>query len=152
MKFFIEWEMFQTEVVKRIETYFMFDTPPPPKTVQFMRWCGKMWCNYAGHRWQNGAENILFAWRMTKTRIDTQYSILTDFQRQQWLHERVSVLFHLFHYLPCWGLCRKKETLDLRINGFARSSFGLPGLNECCTQSFVKSEWMVCILSFLRSM
>jgi hypothetical protein len=54
--------MFQTKVVEKIEThiscwntFFSFFPPPPPSPTSimlFMRWCGKIFQCWAGHRWQ----------------------------------------------------------------------------------------------------
>jgi len=43
--------MFQTKVVDKIKTHFMFNNFYP-KFVPSMRLCGKMWYNQTGHRWQ----------------------------------------------------------------------------------------------------
>ena len=43
-QFFLEWEIFQTKFLEKIEVHiFMFNVPPPPtQTMPFMRWCEKI--------------------------------------------------------------------------------------------------------------
>jgi hypothetical protein len=53
--FFLEWEMFETYVVEKIKTPILCSITFFPKIVAFMRKCGKILQNRAGHRWQYGA-------------------------------------------------------------------------------------------------
>jgi len=56
-EFFLEWEMFQTNVVEKMKTHFMLSippSPPPSKILPFVRYCGRILNRRTGYRLQHG--------------------------------------------------------------------------------------------------
>jgi hypothetical protein len=97
-EFFLEWEMFRTIIVEKIEMYFMF--------ITFFRKSCCVWDNvekYCRTR-QTTDDNIIrrmsFASWITKaTDTHTECVIFIAFPRQKWLRERASMLHLYVHYL-----------------------------------------------------
>jgi hypothetical protein len=89
--FFLEWEPFQTQFIEKIETHFMFSNSPPPP-----RKSSRLWANVDKYRraGQATGDNTWHAHCAldTKGYRHTLPICNTAFPRQQWLHERASVL------------------------------------------------------------
>jgi hypothetical protein len=96
--FFLEWEMFQTEVVEKHETHilcsitFFFEN-----TVYEIKWkhiveCGwppmTIWCM------------CITCCIPKATNTHTGCAILIAFPQEQWLHERASMLHYTYNTLP----------------------------------------------------
>jgi hypothetical protein len=88
---FLQWEVFQTKVVQKIKTHFVFSNFFPPETravyeimlkntvqpdrPQMTIWCMRIAC-----------------WVPKATNTHSEYVILIAFPLQQWLHKRASLL------------------------------------------------------------
>ena len=90
-QFFLEWEMFQTKVVEKIKTHFVFCN-------FFFRKSYRLWDNVEKNIVQRGRPQTTM-WRMriacwTPKTTDThsEYVTLIAFPLQQLLHERTSML------------------------------------------------------------
>jgi hypothetical protein len=97
--FFSEWEMFQTKVVEKIKTHFMFNNFFSRKSCRVSDIVEKY-----GTARQATDDNIIrhmhIPCSITKA-ADThsEYVILIVFSRQQWLRERASMSH--FTYIAC---------------------------------------------------
>jgi len=99
--------MFETKVVEKVKTHFVFSN-------FFSRKSCRLWDNMsnvcrAGHRWQYGICALhagyirLHAHTHAHTHIHSQYAILIAFPLQQWIHERASIRYtYIISYLPVW--------------------------------------------------
>ena len=86
-QFFLEWEMFQTEVVEEIKTQFLCSIKFFPRNS-----C-RLWDNMKTWRMR-----IAF-WLTKVTNIHSEFVILIAFPLQQWLQERA--LFLRYTYEVC---------------------------------------------------
>ena len=91
---FLEWEMFQTKVVQKIKTHILCSI------TFFFRKSYCFWDNVekycrggAGHRWQYGACALHAPYLRPQTCTQNMF---TAFQRQQWSHERASMLLYTY--------------------------------------------------------
>ena len=67
--FSVEWEMFQTKVVEQIKTHILCTITFLFLTIfRFMRKCGKILQNEAGHRWQHNMAHAQAGHRLQYTR------------------------------------------------------------------------------------
>ena len=96
-KFFAEWEVFQTKVVKKIKTYILCSVAFfLSKVVPFMR-------TYKVYDWAREAalDNTtrrmhIACWIAKATDTHSEYVILIVFLRQQWLRESVLKLRYMY--------------------------------------------------------
>jgi hypothetical protein len=106
-EFFLEWEVFQTNVVEKIKnTHHMFNTHYMFKKVS--RKSCRLWDNvekYGSAR--QAADNSIIGrmrfacWIIKTTDTHSEYVIPIAFPRQRWFRER-ALLFNLYvHYLSC---------------------------------------------------
>ena len=104
--FFLEWEMFQLEVVEKIKTHILCSiNPPPPESSAVYE-----------ITWKNIVEPdrplmtiwgmLIACWIPKATNIHSQYVVLITFPQQQWLHERASILRH--KYVDCRVIKKNK--------------------------------------------
>ena len=93
--------MFQTEVVEKITTHFMFSNFFFPEDCAFYE---IMWKNIVELGMpQKTIWRMHIAWWTTKaTKTHPEYVIFIAFPWQQWLHERTSMLY--IHCLGCHSL------------------------------------------------
>jgi len=105
VRFFIEWEIFQTNVVDKIVTYFIFNNLFP-NIVSFMRY-GK----YGVARrvsYDKIIRHMRFPGRVTKAAFTySEYAIIRSFPPQQLLGERASMFHfrdfaHLLYFNYVW--------------------------------------------------
>jgi len=84
--------MFQTKVVRKIKTHFMFnDVFYENRAVYEIIWKNTVPATEATD--DNIIRSMRIAWWITKaTEIHSEYAILTAFSRQQWLRERPEML------------------------------------------------------------
>jgi hypothetical protein len=89
---FLGWEIFEINVVEKIKTRILCSKCFSENRAVY----DIMWRNIVepvGHRWQYGA--CAFSRRIHKaTNTHSEYVMFSAFPRQQWLHERASVLRH----------------------------------------------------------
>jgi len=90
--FFLEWEMFQTKVVKEIKTHSLFSN-------FFFRKSCRLWDNVENVVQYGGPQMTVWRMRITcwilkATNTNSEYIIFIAFPLQQWLQERASVLRH----------------------------------------------------------
>jgi hypothetical protein len=104
--FFLKWEMFQTNVVEKIETHIL-------RSIIVSRTSCRLLDNVEkyGRARQATDDNIIrhmrFAWWISKaTDTHSEYVLLIAFPRQQWLRERASML--RFTYIVSLVLSEKK--------------------------------------------
>jgi hypothetical protein len=89
--FFLEWEMFRTEVVQKVKTHFMFNNIFP-KIVSFMSNV-KKYATAGKSTDYNIMQRIrIVCWLNKATNIHSEYVILITFSLHQCLYERTSVL------------------------------------------------------------
>jgi hypothetical protein len=98
IKFFLEWQIFQTKVVEEIKTHFVFSNFFPLKNPAFY---DIMWKNTV--KWGRPQMTIwrmhIACWIPTATNRQTGCVIFIVFPLQQWLHERNSMW--RFMYFAC---------------------------------------------------
>jgi hypothetical protein len=99
-EFFLEWDMFWTNVVEKIKRQFMFKNSPPPRKLCHL-------CDNAGKYDKPGqatdhntahARCILHncSYTHTHTHTHTEYVILIAFPLQQWLYKPDSLLRYTY--------------------------------------------------------
>jgi hypothetical protein len=108
-QFFLEWKMFQAEVVEKLETHILCSV-----TFFFRKSC-RLWDNVekCGRPGQATDDNMAHAHCMLNraTSTHTGYVILNPFPPQQWLHEFASMLRYIYKYIVClvscfnWHIC-----------------------------------------------
>ena len=101
-QFFLEWEMFQTKVVEKIETHILY-------SVTFSRKPCRLWDNVGKYcRTEQATDDNMTrahcildnaSYGHTHTHTHSEYVILIPFALQQWLRERTSML--LYTYIAC---------------------------------------------------
>ena len=97
-QFFLEWEMFQTKVVEKIETHILCSV------IIFRKSC-RLWDNAGENMAQRGRPQKtlprmrIACWIPKATNTHSEYVILIAFPLQQWLNERASVL--RYTYIAC---------------------------------------------------
>jgi hypothetical protein len=95
--------IFSDEIFRHTQnTHCMFSNFSQ-KIVSFMRWCGKIWWSLTVHRRQYSTAHALckldnYGYSHTHRICPT---ILTAFQRQQWLLQLTSMFFLYLHWLSC---------------------------------------------------
>ena len=89
--FFLEREVFQTEIVQEIITHFMFSNFFYPENRAV---CEIVWKHIVEGDWpQMTAWCMCIAcWLIKPIKTHSEYVILIAFPLQQWLHERASVI------------------------------------------------------------
>jgi hypothetical protein len=87
-QFFLEWEVFQPEVVENMKTHVLCFRNFFLENHAFLRWCRKIF------RAGQATDNIAHARACCVPKATNTHSKNTyfDFPRQQWLHERASML------------------------------------------------------------
>jgi hypothetical protein len=88
-QFFLECKIFQTKIVERIKTHFVFNN--------FCKYCAVyalMWENIVdpGRPQMTIWPTHIACWIPKSKNMLSEYVTLIDFPLQQWLHERASVL------------------------------------------------------------
>jgi hypothetical protein len=94
---FLAWEIFQTQVVEKIETHFIFNNVFRNRALR-----EKMWKNIVEpDRPQMTIWRLHIAcWIPKATDTLSEYVILLTFRLQQWLHEGASVLRYTYIASP----------------------------------------------------
>jgi hypothetical protein len=107
-RFFLEWEMFQTKIVQKIKTHFVFN--------HFLRQSCPVLDNEekCGGARQATDDNIIRRmrferWITNATSTHSECVILLAFPRQQWLRERTSMLRWYIHCLCCVASIRQRK-------------------------------------------
>ena len=97
-EFFLDWEVFETKVVKKTKIHILCSV-----TFFFFRKSCRLWDNVDKCGGAIGTTNNVIIWRirvacwMTKaTNAHSEYVILFALPRRQWLRERLSVLRHTY--------------------------------------------------------
>ena len=100
-RFFSEWEMFQTNGVEKSKQRFCVHKHFFKKTVQFMRYYGKILNRWTGHRWQHGACALDVGYIRLQThtlRIRNTYCFSTaTMVAQMWLNVMLYVLSSFYY-------------------------------------------------------
>jgi hypothetical protein len=127
--FFLEWEMFQTKVVEKIKkTHFML------VTLFFLKSC-RSWGNVkkCGRTWQDTDDSMALAHYMLDTKghrhTHSKYVILIALPRQQWLHERPSLLRYSHRTLSVFLLYPDDDDDDFSLGFSSFRVFLLPRKN-----------------------
>jgi hypothetical protein len=95
--FFLEWEMFQAELVEKIKSHILYSVTFFSKIVLFMRYCGNILWNQRGYVVIWCMHIVCWVTKATNTHSDCV--IFIAFPLQQWLHEHASMLHHT--YIAC---------------------------------------------------
>jgi len=97
-QFFLEWEMFQTKVVEKIKTYFVFSN-------YFLRKSYRLWDNVENYCRAGQATDgnmahahcmlytYCYSYTQTHTHTHSEYVILNAFPQHQWLYESASLFY-----------------------------------------------------------
>ena len=101
VRFFLEWEMFETKIVQKIKTHIL-------RPITLFRKSCRLWDNvekYSTARQATDGNIIrrmgIAYWITEATDTHSQHVILIVFPLQQWLHERAPVLRSYVHCLSC---------------------------------------------------
>ena len=111
---FLEWEMFQTDVVQKIKTRRLCWITFKKKKTRRLRQCCKIFYSWKDPRWQNGVWALHAVYLRLQTH--TEYKIIVAFPQQHWLHELAPVL--RYTYTVC--LVFWVKTPSSRRNGLQR--------------------------------
>jgi hypothetical protein len=107
---FLEWEVFQTNIVEKIKTNILC-------SITFFRNSRRLWDNAGKYGWAGQAADEYitrrkgFAWWVAKnTNTNSEYAIPTVFPHQQWLRGPPHVMIYircmsLFIFFPCILIC-----------------------------------------------
>jgi hypothetical protein len=136
----LEWEMFQTKVVKKIKTRILYSITFSQKS------CG-LWDNMEKScRARQATDDIIIGrmrvacWITKATDTYSVYVILIDFPRQQWLRQRASMLRLFVHCPSCYTIFSCSPSLPALIH--LGTSANLRKANTTLiVQQFV-SHWM----------
>jgi len=98
-QFFLEWEMFQTEVVEEIKTHFLFP-------ITFCRKSYRLWDNVEKYRSAGRPQMAIWSMRIAcwvpkATHTQSQYVILIAFPLQRCLKEGASMIRRYVNCLYC---------------------------------------------------
>jgi hypothetical protein len=140
---FLEWEMFQTNVVEKIKAHILCSVTFFPKSFPFMRKCGKISCRQTGHRRQcNTAHALCMLDKATDPH--SEYLILSAFARQEWLRERASILRLYLYWLSWWTLLSlRMETVGFTCNILVQWNQMVMSLSEPPFRLKRKPQWHI---------
>ena len=98
-QFFLEWEMFQTEVVEEIKTHILFQ-------ITFCRKSYRLWDNVEKYRSAGRPQMAIWSMRIAcwipkATHTQSQYVILIAFPHQRCMKGLASMIHRYVNYLYC---------------------------------------------------
>jgi len=95
--FFLEWEMFQTEVAENTKTHISRSITPPPRKSRHLWDSVKKYGRVRQVTDNNIIRRMRIAcWIPTATDTHSDHVIIIAFPLHQWLHERASVLRYMY--------------------------------------------------------